>query len=154
MGCHPLLQGIFPTQVSNPGRLHCRQILYLLSNEGSPYENLGLRNTGDHSNIVSMMSSLCLLYCCCFHVASVMSNSVWPHRRQPTRLPVPGILKARTLEWLAISFSDAWKWKVKVKLLSRVRLLVTPWTVAHQALPSMGFSRQECWGGDMLYSQI
>ena len=61
--------------------------------------------------------------------------------------PVPGILQARTLEWVAISFSNAWKWKVKVNSLSHVRLLVTPWTAAHQALPSMGFSRQECWSG-------
>ena len=62
-----------------------------------------------------------------------MSDSVWPHRRRPTRLPVPGILQARTLEWVAISFSNAWKWKVKVNSLSRVRLLATPWTAAHQA---------------------
>ena len=67
-----------------------------------------------------------------------MSNSVWPHRRQPSRLPVPGILQARILEWVAISFSNAWKWKVKVKSLSRARLLVTPWTAAHQAPPSLG----------------
>ena len=60
---------------------------------------------------------------------------------------VPGILQARTLEWVAISFSNACKWKVKVKLLSRVRLLATPWTAAHQAPPSMGFSRQEYWSG-------
>ena len=60
---------------------------------------------------------------------------------------VPGILQARTLEWVAISFSNAWKWNVKVKSLSRVRLLVTPWTAAHQAPPSMGFSRQEYWSG-------
>ena len=61
--------------------------------------------------------------------------------------PVPGILQARTLEWVAISFSNAWKWKVKVKSLSRVWLLVTPWTTAYQAPPSMGFSRQEYWSG-------
>ena len=61
--------------------------------------------------------------------------------------PVPGILQARTLEWVAISFSNAWKWKVKVKSLSRVQLLATPWTVAYQAPPSMGFSRQEYWSG-------
>ena len=61
--------------------------------------------------------------------------------------PIPGILQARTLEWVAISFSNAWKWKVKVKLLSRVRLLATPWTAAYQAPPSMGFSRQEYWSG-------
>ena len=61
--------------------------------------------------------------------------------------PVPGILQARTLEWLAISFSNAWKWKVKVKSLSHVWLFTTPWTAAYQAPPSMGFSRQEYWSG-------
>ena len=65
----------------------------------------------------------------------------------PPGSPVPGILQARILEWVAISFSNAWKWKVKAKLLSRVRLLATPWTAAHQAPPSMGFSRQEYWSG-------
>ena len=59
--------------------------------------------------------------------------------------PVPGILQARTLEWVAISFSNTWKWEVKVKSLSRVRLLATPWTAAYQAPLSMGFSRQEYW---------
>ena len=61
--------------------------------------------------------------------------------------PIPGILQARTLEWVAISFSNAWKWKVKVKLLSHVRLLATSWTAAYQAPLSMGFSRQEYWSG-------
>ena len=61
--------------------------------------------------------------------------------------PVPGILQARTLEWVAISFSNAWKSKVKVKSLSCVWLLVTPWTAAHQAPPSMRFFRQEYWSG-------
>ena len=65
----------------------------------------------------------------------------------PPGSPIPGILQARTLEWVTISFSNAWKWKVKVKSLSRVRLLVTSWTAAHQAPPSMGFSRQENWSG-------
>ena len=60
---------------------------------------------------------------------------------------VPGILQARTLEWVAISFSNAWKWKVKVKSLCRVQLFATPWTAAHQAPPSMRFSRQEYWSG-------
>ena len=58
----------------------------------------------------------------------------------PPGSPVPGILQARTLEWVAISFSNAWKWKVKVKSLSRVWLFATPWTAAYQAPPSMGFS--------------
>ena len=83
-------------------------------------------------------------YCCCC-IALVVSDSVRPHRRQPTRLPVSEILQARTLEWVAISFSNAWKWKVKVKSLSRVRLFETPWTTAYQAPSSMGFSRQEYW---------
>ena len=65
----------------------------------------------------------------------------------PPGSPVPGILQARTLEWVAISLSNAGKWKVKVKSLSRVRLLATPWTAAYQAPPSMGFSRQEYWSG-------
>ena len=65
----------------------------------------------------------------------------------PTGSSVPGILQARTLGWVAISFSNAWKWKVKVKALSGVWLLVTPWTAAYQAPPSMGFSRQEYWSG-------
>ena len=65
----------------------------------------------------------------------------------PTGSPIPGILQARTLEWVAISFSNAWKWKVKVKSVSRVRLLATPWTAAYQAPPSMGLSRQEYWSG-------
>ena len=79
---------------------------------------------------------------------SVMSDPVRPHRRQPTRLPIPGILQARTLEWVAISFSNAWKWKVKVNSLSRVRLLVSPWTAAYQAPLSMGFfqARRLEWG--------
>ena len=61
--------------------------------------------------------------------------------------PVPGILQARTLEWVAISFSNAWKWKVKVKSLSRVRPSATPWTAAFQSPPSMAFSRHEYWSG-------
>ena len=65
----------------------------------------------------------------------------------PPGSPVPGILQARTLEWVAISFSNAGKGKVKVKTLSRVRLFVTPWTAAYQAPPFMGFSRQEYWSG-------
>ena len=60
----------------------------------------------------------------------------------PPGSPIPGILQARTLEWVAISFSNVWKWKVKGKSLSRVWLLATPWTTAYQAPPSMGFSRQ------------
>ena len=63
----------------------------------------------------------------------------------PPGSPVPGVLQARTLEWVAISFSNAWKWKVKVKSLSHVRILETPWTAAYRPPPSMGFPRQEYW---------
>ena len=132
----------------------------------------------------------------------VVSNSVRPHRRQPTRLPrpwdspgknaglgchfllqcmkvkseseviqscltlcdgmdysppgspVPEICQARALEWGAIAFSNAWKWKVKVKLLSHVWLFSTPWTAAHQVPPSMGCSRQEYWSAVHLPSPL
>ena len=70
----------------------------------------------------------------------------------PPGSPVPGILQARTLEWVAISFSSAWNWKVKMKSPSRAQLLATPWTTTHQAPPSMGFSRQEYWSGVLLPS--
>ena len=74
----------------------------------------------------------------CLTLCDPIDGSPWGY-------PVPGILQARTLEWVAISFSNTWKWKVKVKSLSCVRLLAAPWTEAHQAPPSMGFSRQEYW---------
>ena len=70
-----------------------------------------------------------------------------PIDSSPPGSTIPEILQARTLEWVAISFSNAWKWKVKVKLLSHVRLFATPWTAAYQAPPSMGFSRQDYWSG-------
>ena len=88
------------------------------------------------------------------HAAAATAKSrqscpaLWdPRDGSPSGSPVPGILQARILEWVAISFSNAWKWKVKVKSLSRVQLIATPWTAAHQAPQSMGFSRQEYWSG-------
>ena len=77
-----------------------------------------------------------------------------PIDSSPPGSPVPGILQARTLEWVAISLSNARKWKVKVNWLSRVRLLATPWTAAHQASPPMGFSRQEYRSGVPLSSSL
>ena len=77
-----------------------------------------------------------------------------PRHGSPPGSSIPGILQARTLEWVAISFSNAWKWKVKVKSLSCVGLLATPWTAAYQAPPTMGFSRQEYWSGVPLPSPI
>ena len=77
-----------------------------------------------------------------------------PINGSPPGSAIPGILQARKLEWVAISFSKAWKWKVKVKSLSRFWLLATPWTTAYQAPPSMGFSRQEYWSGVPLPSLV
>ena len=79
--------------------------------------------------------------------------TLWdPIDSSPPGSPIPGILQARTLEWVAISFSNVWQWKEKVKSLSRVRPSATPWTAALQAPPSMRFSRQEYWSGMPLLS--
>ena len=72
----------------------------------------------------------------------------------PPGSPVPGILQARTLEWVAISFSNAWKRKVKGKSLSPLRLSATPWTAAYKAPLPMGLSRQEYWSGVPLPSPV
>ena len=84
--------------------------------------------------------------------AAAKSHQLWPTLcnpidGSPPGSSIPGILQARTLEWVAIPFSNAWKWKVKVKSLSQVWVSVTPWTAAYQAPPSMGVSRQEYWSG-------
>ena len=83
---------------------------------------------------------------CCCSVTSCLTLCD-PTDGSPPGSPVPRILQARILEWVAISFSNAWKWKVKVKSLSRVRLFATSWAAAYQAPPPMGFSRQEYWSG-------
>ena len=103
----------------------------LLTSEGVPRKE---RDSNTVSAAAAKSLQLCLTLCD-------------PIESSPPGSPVPGILQARTLEWVAISFCNAWKWKVKVKSLSRVRLLRTPWTAAYQAPPSMGFSRQEYWSG-------
>ena len=123
VSCHFLLQGIFLTQRSN---LH---LLHLWHWQG---DSLPLHHQGSLAAAKSLQS--CPTLC----------N---PTDVSPPGSPAPGILQARTLEWVAISFSNAWKWKVKVKSLSRVQLLATPWTAAYQAPLSMGFSRQEYWSG-------
>ena len=86
------------------------------------------------------------------HAAAAAAKSLqscptlcYPIDSRPLGSSVPGILQAKTLEWVAISFSNAWKWKVKVKSLSRAQLLATSWTAAYQVPPSLGFSRQESW---------
>ena len=114
-----------------------------------------------HTHILTM--HLYLLTFCKLYILYSAAAAKWlqscltlcdPIDGSPLGSPIPGILQARTLKWVAISFSNAWKWKVKVKSLSRVRLLATPWTAAHQAPPSMGFSRQEYWSGVPLPSPI
>ena len=87
-----------------------------------------------------ILSLLLLLFQSCPTLCDPIDSS-------PPGSPIPGIVQARALEWVAISFSTAWKWKVKGKSLSHVRLLATPWTAAYQAPLSMGFSRQEDWSG-------
>ena len=76
-----------------------------------------------------------------------MSDSVRPHRWQPTRLLCPWDSPGKSTGVGCHCLLQAWKWKVKIKSLSRAWLLVTPQTAAHQAPPSMGFSRQEYWSG-------
>ena len=97
-------------------------------------------------------SSSSISWTCWFKLSAAAAKSLQSHPTlcdpidgSPPGSPVPGILQARTLEWVAISFSNAWKWRVKGKSLSRVWLLATPWTAAYPAPPSMGFSRQEYW---------
>ena len=109
---------ILPTQGSNS---HCRQTVYRLSH---------------HEHPAAAAKSL-----------QSCPTPFDPVDGSPPGSAIPGILQARTLEWVASSFSNAWKWKVKVKLFSHVPLLATPGTAAHQAPPSMGFSRQEYWSG-------
>ena len=92
-----------------------------------------------------IMGTFHLFICCPAKSLQSCPTLCDPINGSPPGSPIPGILQARTLEWVAISFSSAWKWKVKVKSLSPVWLLETPWTAAYQALPSMGFSRQEYW---------
>ena len=77
-----------------------------------------------------------------------------PTDGSPPGSPVPGILQARTLEWAAISFSNAWKVKSESEVTQSCQVLATPWTAAYQAPPSMGFSRQEYWSGVPLTSPI
>ena len=93
---------------------------------------------GEHASVHNSSSAKSLQSC---------PTLCHPIDGSPPGSPVPGSLQARTLEWVAISFSNAWKWKVKVTSLSRVWLFATPWIAAYQAPPSMGFSRQEYWSG-------
>ena len=99
--------------------------------------------------LVKAMVFPVVMYGCAAPAKSFQSSLTLcdPIDSSPPGSPIPGFLQARTLEWIAISFSNARNWKVKVNSLSRVRPSVTPWTSANQAPPSMGFSRQEYWSG-------
>ena len=107
-----------------------------------------------HPSSWSNYSACCCCCCCCCCVASVMSNSVRPHRRQPTRLPCPWDSPGKNTGVGCHFLLHAWKWKVKVKSLSHVRLLATPWAAPYQASPSVGFARQEYWSGVPLSSPL
>ena len=129
--------GIKPRSPTLPGRFFAIWVtretsypLYLYSNHWWNRTNPGVAAAAAAAKSLQLCPTLCD-----------------PIDGSPPGSAVPGILQARTLEWVAISFSNAWKWKGKVKSLSYVRLFVTPWTVAHQAPPSMGFSGQEYWSG-------
>ena len=122
---------------------------YLLGYSCSPWLVLG--PCGEETMILSSQLcstgyGLCCCCCCCI-VSSVVSDSVWPHRQQPTRLRHPWDSPGKNTGVGCHFLLQSWKWKVKVKSLSRVWLLATPWTAAYQAPPSMGFSRQEYWSG-------
>ena len=142
VGSLSLLQGIFLTQKSNQGLLHCRWILYQLSYQGRQWKCTNYHLYISTRDVIDTAAAKSLQSC---------PTLCDPIDGSPPDSPVPGILQARTLEWVAISFSIAWQWKVKVKSLSRVWLLATPWIAAHQAPPSMGFSRQEYWSGVQLH---
>ena len=119
MGCHFLLQGIFPTQGLN---LHLLCLLHWQA------DSLPLSHWGSPQwHCAAAAAKSCQL---CPTLCNPIDGS-------PPGFPVPGILQARILDWVVISFSNAWKWKVKVKSLSRVWPLATPWTAAYQAPPSM-----------------
>ena len=119
----------------------------------SPYEI----NVKEHLGMVSLKSTKLLAIYFTLSGGSLLSITAKllrscpalcdPIDSSPPGSPVPGILQARTLEWVAISSSNAWRWKVKVKSLSCVWLSAAPWTAAYQAPASMGFSRQEYWSG-------
>ena len=115
-----------------PLRLHCWHLAFLLCELP-----LGLWPSFAHMEETAAASKFLQLF----------PTLCDPIDGSPPGSPVPGMLQARTLEWVAISFSNVWKWKVKVKWLSHVRLFAPPWTAAYQAPPSMGVSRQEYWSG-------
>ena len=161
MGSHSLLQGIFLTQGLTLCPLHCKWILHHLSHLKSPYYYckyililLWVLNKyvsfPKESLLIACNKQLCVCVEVCLPAAATKLLQSCPTLCDPTDgsplgSPFPRILQARRRN--AISFSSVGKWKVKLKSLSHVWLVATPWTVAYQAPPSMGFSRQEYWSG-------
>ena len=113
---------------------------YIMWNVGLDEAQVGIKIAGRNINNLRYADAAAKSLQSCLTLCDPIDGS-------PPGSPAPGILQTKTLEWVAISLSNAWKWKVKVKSLSHVRLLVTPWTAAYRAPPSMGFSRQEYWRG-------
>ena len=105
------------------------------------------KQVGDSIKLGSLTTDISNMLLCYAKSLQSCPTLCDPIDSSPPGSPIPGILQARTLEWVAISYSNTWKWKVKVKSLSRVGLSATPWTAAYQAPPPMGFSRQEYWSG-------
>ena len=130
VSCHFLLQGIFLTQGSNLHLWHWQADSWSWATWEAHLTLVYIKKKIKPSPCFAKSLQSCPTLCD-------------PIDGSPSGSPAPRILQARTLEWVAIFFSKAWKWKVKRKSLSRVRLLATPWTTAYQAPPSMGFSRQE-----------
>ena len=148
--CHSLLQGTFLTQGSNLYHLWWQADSLPLSPALNPYNTIKIeelqfmfyswRKRSKLSLLLNYIAAAAKLLQSCPTLCSPIDSS-------PPGSTVPGTLQARTLEWVTISFSNAWRWKVKGKSLRHVQLFTTPWTAAHQAPPSMGLSRQEWWSG-------
>ena len=142
---------MLPSEIPKPHRPAGERVSWCL--ETSPLSQLP---PWDRSPSLTLMSLfLSFIFCLAAAAAKSLQSCLtlcYPIDGSPPGSSIPGILQARTLEWVAISFSNEWKWKLKVKSLSRVWFLETPWTAAHQAPPSMGFARQEYWSGVLLPS--
>ena len=136
-----------PSSNNSRFKLRSNSSIHAESLQGSILAHLNL--LGESLDVGSKKSSSTRddlsLYPKCIHSAAAAKLLQWcltlcdPIDGSPPGSPVPGILQARTLEWVAISFSSAWKWKVKGKLVSHARPLATPWTAAYQAPLSMDF---------------
>ena len=148
-GRSPWIRKWQPTPVFLPGKFHGQRNLMGYSPGGHKRvrHSWAIEHTHTHCDYLLKLH-------CYSAAAAIAAKSLQlcptlcdPIDGSPPVSPDPGILQARTLACVAISFSNAWKWKVEVKSLSCVWLLATPWTAAHQAPPSTGFSRQEYWSG-------